>query len=262
MSARLLFFTFELMSNHLTDRNFWTHYWESKPDLAIPISRDYLFSQQLAEIIKRKKPQSAVELGGFPGYYTIFLKKYFGIEATLFDYFVHPGILDSVLHRNGLTQTDITVIESDLFTYIPEKQYDLVLSCGLIEHFEDTKDIITRHLAFLKPGGTLFITLPNFRSVNGWVQKSFDKENYVKHNVECMDSELLAGILTELNLEVLQSGYFGRYSVWLENRNEKSVLTKAFIKTIWLIGKVATKLVPFESKALSPYIVLEAVKKQ
>jgi SAM-dependent methyltransferase len=248
------------MSNLLTDRNFWTRYWESKTDLAIQVNPDYLFHQQLESIIKRDKPKSAVELGGFPGYYTIFLKKYFGIESTLFDYFVHYGILKSVLNKNGLREEDIQVVEADLFNYSPEKKYDLVLSCGLIEHFEDTKDILTRHLNFLNPGGTLFITLPNFRSVNGWVQKTFDKENYVKHNIKCMDPELLSGILKELNLQILTAGYFGRYSVWLENRKEKSVLTKAFIKTIWLAGKLATRIVPVESRALSPYIVLEARK--
>jgi 2-polyprenyl-3-methyl-5-hydroxy-6-metoxy-1,4-benzoquinol methylase len=58
---------------------------------------------------------------------------------------------------------------------------------GLIEHFNDTKFIIGEHLKFLKPGGTLFITLPNFKSVNGWVQRSFDKENYDKHNINSMD---------------------------------------------------------------------------
>lgn len=249
------------MSNQLTDRQFWTHYWESKPDLAIPINRDYLFHQQLEEIIEREKPGTAIELGGFPGYYTIFLKKYFGIETTLFDYFVHPQILKSVLTRNDLAPGDISIIEADLFNYQSEKKYDLVLSLGLIEHFEDTKDIIARHLEFLKPGGTLFITLPNFKSVNGWVQKNFDKENYLKHNINCMDPHLLAGILKGLGLEVKKAGYWGRYSVWLENENEKSGLVKAFIKAIWFIGKVATKIIPVESKQLSPYIVLEAVKK-
>lgn len=248
------------MSNLLTDRNFWTRYWESKTDLAIPVNPDYLFHQQLENLIKRDKPKTAVELGGFPGYYTIFLKKYFAVESTLFDYFVHPGILKSVLNKNGLSEGDIEVVEADLFSYTPEKKYDLVLSCGLIEHFEDTKDIINRHLNFLNPGGTLFITLPNFKSVNGWVQKTFDKENYDKHNIKCMDPQLLAGILKELNLQILTAGYFGSYSVWLENKKEKSVLTKAFIKAIWLAGKVATRIVPVESRALSPYIILEAKK--
>jgi SAM-dependent methyltransferase len=249
------------MSNLLTDRNFWTRYWESKPDLAFTVPRDYLFHEQLGEIVRREKPQTAIELGGFPGYYTIFLKKYFAIDSTLFDYFVHPGILHSVLAKNNLTEKDISIIESDLFEFTPEKQYDLVLSCGLIEHFEDTKDIIARHLNFLKPGGTLFITLPNFKSVNGWVQKTFDKENYLKHNIKCMDPALLEGILTDLNMEVRKAGYWGRYSVWLENKREKSLLVKVFIKTIWFAGKIATRIVPVESQSLSPYIMLEATKR-
>ena len=248
------------MPNLLTDRNFWTRYWESKSDLAFTVPPNYLFHQQLEEIIRREKPETAIELGGFPGYYTIFLKKHFGIDSTLFDYFVHPEILHSVLVKNGLSEKDISIIESDLFEYLPEKQYDLVLSCGLIEHFEDTKDIIARHLSFLKPGGTLFITLPNFRSVNGWVQKNFDKENYLKHNINCMDPAFLQGILKELGMEVRKAGYWGRYSVWLENKSEKSTAVKAFIKTIWLAGKVLTKIIPVESKSLSPYIMLEAKK--
>lgn len=246
------------MGNQLTDRNFWTNYWESKPDLAITIDKNHLFHQQLEQIIKRDKIQTAIELGGFPGYYSIFLTKYLGIRTTLFDYFIHPGILKKVLKKNGMNQADLTVIEADLFKFQPAEKYDLVLSCGLIEHFKDTKDIIERHLEFLNPGGTLFITLPNFRGVNGWVQKTFDRENYQKHYIECMDPELLAGILKELKLEVIKASYYGNFSIWLENKSQKSILTKVFIKFIWFIGKVITKLIPFESKSLSPYIILEA----
>lgn len=250
------------MENQLTDRKFWTNYWESKPDLAISIDKNYLFHQQIEEIVKKQQIKTAIELGGFPGYYSIFLTKYLGVKTTLFDYFIHPGILKKVLNKNGLQESDITVIENDIFQYKPEQQFDLVLSCGLIEHFKDTKDIIERHLEFLNPGGTLFITLPNFRSVNGWVQKTFDTDNYLKHHIECMDTAYLENILKDLNLEVLQADYWGRYSVWLENKDQKSVLTKVFIKSIWILGKVFTKIVPVESRALSPYIVLEARKKQ
>ena len=246
------------MGNQLTDRQFWTNYWESKSDLAIQIDKNYLFHQQLEEIVKTNNVQTAIELGGFPGYYSIFLHKYLGVKTTLFDYFIHQDILKKVLKENSLEESDIPVIENDLFKCKPQQKYDLVLSCGLIEHFKDTKDIIERHLKFLKPEGTLFITLPNFRSVNGWVQKTFDRDNYDKHYIECMDTEYLAEILKELGMKSIKSSYFGRYSVWLENKDQKSGVTKAFIKTIWFIGKVFTKLLPFESKFLSPYIVLEA----
>lgn len=246
------------MTNELTDREFWTNYWESKTNLAIAIEKYYLFHRQLESIVQRDKISTAIELGGFPGYYTIFLKRYLGVDSTLFDYFVHKEILKNVLAKNQLSIDEISVIESDLFTYQPAKTYDLVLSCGLIEHFQDTKDIIKRHIQFLKPGGTLFITLPNFKSVNGWVQRNFDLENYEKHNTNCMNPVLLSKICTELGLIVKQAGYWGKYSVWLENKSQKSMLTKAFIKTIWLAGKIFTKAIPFESRLLSPYIIIEA----
>jgi hypothetical protein len=75
-----------------------------------------------------------------------------------------------------------------------------------------------------------------------------------------MDTKYLAAILEEVGMKSIKSSYFGRYSVWLENKDQKSGLTKAFIKSIWFIGKVVTKVLPFESKLLSPYIVLEARK--
>ncbi len=248
------------MGNLLTDREFWEKYWENKDGLAVDIPGNYLFHRQLREITEREKISSAIELGGFPGYYAIFLKKYLGIDSTLLDYFVHRGILEQVLAKNGLSANDIGIIEADLFNNKPAQQYDLVLSCGLIEHFEDTKDIIARHLPYLKPGGTLLITLPNFKGVNGWVQKTFDRSNYDKHNISSMNPVLLSSIATELGLSVKRSEYFGGYSIWLENKKEKSALTKAFIKALWLAGKIPAKLFGFESQALSPYIILEARK--
>ena len=244
----------------MTDRNFWVSFWESKKDLIFELPADYVFGRMLAQIVKEKNIKSAVELGGFPGYYATYLKKYQQIEATLFDYFVHYDLVNRLLKKNGLKEGDIQIIESDLFTYHPEKQYDLVLSFGLIEHFTDLKDIIQNHLKFLNPGGTLFITLPNFRGVNGWVQKKFDHENYLKHNISSMDLELLETISKQLGLKVKRVAYHGRFTVWLENKAQKSAATKAIVKSIWLSGKVITKIFGFESKALSPYIILEAEK--
>ena len=159
--------------------------------------------------------------------------------------------------RPDLLEDDIHVIEADLFNYQSDRQYDIVSSFGLIEHFGDTKDIISRHVSFLKPGGKLFITLPNFRSVNGWVQRTFDKSNYDKHNISSMDPQFLASIATELGLKEVRSYYSGGFSIWLENRKQHSVLTRACVKLLWYAGKVPTKIFRFESRVLAPYIILE-----
>mgnify|MGYP006331052613 FL=1 len=248
------------MNNELTDRAFWVNYWENKDGLAVNIPSAYLFHEQLKNLIEKNKVQSAIELGGFPGYYAVFLRKYFKLDVSLLDYFVHPPITKALLESNDLKEEDVHIIETDLFKYVPEKQYDLVLSCGLIEHFHDTADIINRHIAFMKPGGTLFITLPNFKALNGWFQKRYDRENYDKHNIDCMDPVLLANICRKAGLEVLQARYFGNFSLWLENEKEKPLAVRALKKAIWLTGKIFTKMIPFNSKQLSPYIIIEAKK--
>lgn len=248
------------MSNVLTNRDFWLNYWQRKTGLAIEILENYLFHKQLTAIIEQDSIKTAIELGGFPGYYAVYLKKYHDLDVTLLDFFIYPPITSALLAANGLQANDVEIIEADLFAYTPQKQYDLVLSCGLIEHFTDTKDIIKRHMAFLKPGGGLFITLPNFRGINGWFQLKFDKENYDKHNINCMDPELLETICKDLGLKVLRSEYFGKFSVWLENEKEKPIWVKAFKKTVWILGKVFTRVFSFETKQLSPYIMVYAKK--
>lgn len=248
------------MTNELTDRAFWTKYWEAKNGLAIRVPPNYLFHEQLRRIVQEGQVRTAIELGGFPGYYTIFLKKHLSMEACLLDYFIHPDIIAELCAENGMSLNEIKIIETDLFNYQPKETYDLVLSCGLIEHFKDTKDIIRRHVQFLNPGGTLFITLPNFRGFNGWIQKTFDRDNYEKHEIACMDPALLRTILEELGLEVKQAVFYGKFSAWLENWNQQTNLTKVFFKLAWFAGKVFTKIIPFESKALSPYLLIEAKK--
>lgn len=248
------------MDKNLTDRNFWKAFWESKKDLIFYIKPDYVFGNILTKLIKDNHIKNAVEVGGFPGYYTVFFKKYQHIDATLFDYFIHDGLIKELLAKNGLEYQDISVIEADLFTYEPKTRYDLVTSFGLIEHFADLKDIIARHVALLNPKGTLFLTLPNFTGVNGWIQRKFDPENYSKHNITSMNPKLLTAICNELGLVEVESYYHGKFSVWLENNAQQTGLVKGIVKSIWLAGKLFTKAIPIESKSLSPYIVLKARK--
>jgi SAM-dependent methyltransferase len=247
------------MEQNLTDRNFWKAFWESKKDLIFTIKPDYYFGNIMGKLIAEKGIKNAIELGGFPGYYSTYLKKYRHLDTTLFDYYIDEDIINRLLDKNGLKPGDIHIIEADLFTYQSPKLYDMVLSFGLIEHFSDTKDIIKRHIQFLKPGGVLFVTLPNFKGVNGWVQRKFDSGNYDKHYIESMDLQLLISACRELGLTEVEAYYHGKFSVWLENRSEQGAVVKTLIKTIWLAGKLFTKLLPIETKLFSPYIVLKAI---
>jgi SAM-dependent methyltransferase len=246
------------MEQNLTDRGFWKSFWESRKNLILYLKPDYVFGDILAGLIKEKGIKNAIELGGFPGYYSVYLKKYQHIDTTLFDYYIHEGLIKDLLTKNGLKDGDINIIEADLFNYTPAEKYDMVLSFGLIEHFSDTASIIKTHLQFLKPGGTLFITLPNFTGINGWVQKNFDKENYDKHYIDCMNPAFLAETCKNLGLKEVESYYHGRFTVWLENKSEQSTFAKSIVKTIWAAGKVVNRIFPVENKTMAPYIVVKA----
>lgn len=245
---------------NLTDRTFWLKYWENKEDLNINIPENYILSANLKEIQKSHPFKNAIELGGFPGYYSIYLKKWLNVDATLLDYVIHPTIIDDVFKKNNLTKKDISLIEADIFNFKPNELYDLVMSVGVIEHFDDTNKIIKQHLKFMSEKGVLFINIPNFRGFNGWLQKTFDPENYSKHNINCMDLDFLKKICQDLGLKGITVEYYGGFMMWLENLETKSIFFKAAFKSTWFILKVISKLIPVESKAFSPYINITAYK--
>lgn len=245
----------------LTDREFWLKYWEShRQEVNVAVAENNLFSPVFKQIFAEKDIKSTCELGGFPGTFSIYLKKKYGVNTTLVDYVIHPEILAEVLQTNGLKRDDLTVIEADLFDYTPQSTSDLVFSVGLIEHFDDTAKIISLHLPFLAAEGTLLIFLPNFRGLNGWFQRTFDKENYLKHNIGCMDPALLAEICRNLGLTQVKANWYAHFGLWLERENEKPFAARLLKKSLWFCGKVFFKIFPFNSRWFSPYIVLTARK--
>ncbi len=245
---------------NLTDRQFWLNYWESKTDLIFEVKDNFILTDILNQIIRSNTVKSALEIGGFPGHYSVYIHKKYGIQTGLLDFVIHPKIIQDLLKKNGLPSKSVDLIETDLFESTHKQQYDFVFSNGLIEHFEDTKIIIEKHLDYLANNGVLFLSLPNFRGLNGWFQRNFDKENYEKHNIKSMDIDLLRSICQSFGMKNIEVRYHGKFMLWLENYQQQTFWVKALQKTTWFLGKVFFKLIPIETKAFSPYIVLIAQK--
>lgn len=243
----------------LTSKAFWLDYWEShKNDVLVKVPEQNLFTPIFVQLFKKYPIKTTCELGGFPGSFSVYLKKKYQTESTLVDYVIHSGIMEEFLKTNDLKSSDLKVIEADVFQYEPQEKYDLVYSIGLIEHFENTQNIIEQHLKFIHPGGQLLLLLPNFTGLNGWFQKTFDKSNYDKHYIPSMNPNLLANICQKLGLMNIEAGFLGKFGLWLEKENEKSSFARFLKKTIWFLGKVFFKIFPIESKLFSPYIVVKA----
>ena len=145
---------------------------------------------------------------------------------------------------------------TDFFNFSTDGKYDIVFSLGFIEHFNDTRDVILRHVDLLAPGGLLLIVLPNLLGLNGWIQRRFDKENYDAHNLKSMEIDQLKKIMATFSLKDLRVEYTRKPIVWLEPKAKTSLMIRRMVKMI----SYAIKLFPVKGKFLSPYIVIAARK--
>ena len=225
------------------------------------IEEDYSFHECLKRVsLLLGASCSAIELGGFPGGFSIYLKKYCFLDVTLLDYYIDQQVISSVLKRNQLRPRDVKVIEADIFTYNPENTYDLVCSFGLIEHFTNLEQVLRCHLKFMKPGGLLFVTLPNFCGVNGLLQKIFDPANLAIHNLAVMDLVLLRNALSALGMLDIQVEYYPSSQVWLEDIRNRHLIIQVIVRIVNKAVKFLAKLFGLRSRWFSNSIVIFAKK--
>lgn len=247
--------------NNTTDRNFWKSFWETKKDVLIKkIDATHGFYDVFEDIINNNDVNDCLEIGGFPAHYSIMLKKSFNIDAYLLDFYIHEGILEEVLKINDFNHSDLNLIEADLFTHIPTQKFDFVFSLGFIEHFNEAESVCAKHMDYIKDGGHLFITLPNFRGINGWVNKTFDRAVYDTHVINTMKLDVLDNICKNIGLKDYKISYYGRSGVWLENWKKRSIFIVLLIKTINTISRLITNTFRFESRLFSPFIVITGKK--
>ncbi|MBT4652046.1 MAG: class I SAM-dependent methyltransferase [Candidatus Pacebacteria bacterium] len=247
------------MNTGLTSKSFWLKYWQTK-DLVIPIKKNYPFSDLFQKYCSPRQLKTFLEIGGFPGYFAIYLKKHLGYEVSLLDYVVQRKTIHKLLKKNGLKKKDLIVHEKDFFNFSTKKKYDVVFSSGFIEHFENYDEIIKKHWQLTNKGGVMLIILPNLLGLNGHFQLMFDPDNLNIHNLSSMNIKSLKKIIKNLNPSKFEVRYYGGLSIWLENLNQKSLFQKLLVYGVYAIGKIF-KLFRINSKFTSPFIYLVAHKK-
>jgi 2-polyprenyl-3-methyl-5-hydroxy-6-metoxy-1,4-benzoquinol methylase len=85
-------------------------------------------------------------------------------------------------------------------------RFDVVISFGVIEHFEQTAEALRAMAKLLKPGGRMFDDIPNFTGVLGKYQKLLDRVMYDAHVP--MSREALASAHRQAGLEIESCDYF------------------------------------------------------
>jgi SAM-dependent methyltransferase len=242
-----------LIINNLTDNSDWANYWVNRS-----IEKN---GKMFFEDLKINFPANStlIEIGGFPGQFAAYFKKKLNCDVTILDYYIDNKIIKAVEKVNGIEPNSIKYIESDFLSAGLTNEYDIVCSFGFIEHFRDTNEIIKKHVKCLKNGGTLFITIPNFRGINGLAQKLFHAENYKKHNINCMNIPYLLRIMREMNMKNIRIEYFGIPSIVFE----KEVKMNQYIfSLIDIFGKVIAHIPFKKNRVFAPFICIYGIKQE
>lgn len=110
-------------------------------------------------------------------------------------------------------------VQGDFFSFEPGRRYDVVASFGFIEHFEDWRAVVDRHIDLVAPGGHLLLTVPNFVGLlQRCFQATLNRESYLRHNLQAMHPRLWAEHLERRSFEILSCGYHGAVDYWVDEQ--------------------------------------------
>jgi 2-polyprenyl-3-methyl-5-hydroxy-6-metoxy-1,4-benzoquinol methylase len=195
---------------------YWDHVWEGQatPDAIDPESRkitnhvylcfDRFFSTTLAD--KLVPGSELIEVGCGRSRWLPYFANRFGVGVSGIDYSsVGCRQAEAILAKSG---TRGAISHADIFDppgYLLGR-FDVVVSFGVVEHFDRPSDCVAMMARFGRPGGTLLTLVPNLAGVAGIIQKYLCRRIYDTHVV--LDRDALAAIHRDAGLEVRSCEYF------------------------------------------------------
>ena len=236
--------------NNITDEAHWDEYWKNYRFDKIP--REVIFEKYM---IKLTRGSSFIEIGGFPGIFAAYFYKRGIRDVSILDFHMNESIVRKLEKQSGLPKNTIHCIQADFFSFESEKKYDIVFSSGFIEHFQDTADVIRRHVNLMSKNGQLLILIPNFLGLNGKIQARYDKENLDSHNLKSMEINYLKEIMKPYGFYEFSVEYIGKPMVWLEPKPENNNY-RGKVKALSFF----LKLFQVKGRLLSPFIAIYARK--
>jgi len=156
---------------------------------------------------------SCFEVGCYPGRHLIYMGKRFGYTANGIDW--TPSVrtrTPEFLRANGVRVGQFYCADFEKFDC--DRTFDFVYSLGFIEHFWNLEEIIKKHIALVKPGGTLFLSCPNFRGLQFVFHRIFDAKDLRAHVVDTMDLARWRRVLQANGMEVVREGYYRTVGFW------------------------------------------------
>lgn len=240
----------------LTDEPFWDTFWASV-EVPAEVDRTSIFDRSFLPILARGVAASGatnvIEVGCAPGRWLSYCAREYGLKVTGYE---SSPTGAAKTKDNFVTQgVDGTILEEDFLTAdLPREAFDLILSLGFIEHFDDPTEVVARHATMLRPGGVLLLEVPNLKGVNLALLRWTRSPLLAHHNLEVMDPSALNRLARLAGLDRLEGGYFGGFEPSFVDLREKPFLVRAGFSAVGRLRGRVPALDGFNSGGTSGYL--------
>jgi len=166
---------------------------------------------------------SLFEIGCAPGRWLVWFQQELGYKVSGCD--TSPRGAQLTRDNLRLNNVDGVIYEMDFMSDpAPLHEFDIVVSLGVIEHFDDPKPFVQRHVEFLKPGGILVLEVPNMA---GWLNcrllKSARMDDLISvHNLDTINTKFFKSMARELGLDIRFLNYVGGFDPGMVVHNHDS----------------------------------------
>jgi len=239
----------------LSNKTQWASRWNKNTisELTLPINKPIFKErhQLFQRFLKSKEGESCLEVGAFPGTYLKYFFDFFGYQPWGVEYVESCAI--SAQENLNEAGVPAHVIAKDFFTLdvsdSPTGQgWDLTVSFGFVEHFEDSRDAVAKHIAMTRPGGSVVISIPNHSGINGAIMRLIDKEKWSQHNLMSL-ADLEDAVSRCGGVDVIFSGYVGHLGFWNAGlysklKNKLPKMYKFIRAPLWFVEWVGQWFIP------------------
>ncbi|MDJ0531162.1 MAG: class I SAM-dependent methyltransferase [Xenococcaceae cyanobacterium MO_207.B15] len=239
-------------------------YWSKSGNNTTPNSIGSPFQRYFDLYLPKREDWNVIEVGACPGQHLATLSKSHGYKPFAIDFL--PAVRDLPKFFRVQNLKNLTVFETDFLNWNSPILFDVTMSYGFIEHFENWEEVILKHWNITNPGGYMVIGVPILSPAQMLLRRLVYTQEKLEellatHNLAAMD---LKGILKVVNgfndSEIVFSSHIMQMHNWILP-NAPYVRSKgAWIVHVWnKLAKFPRKL-DWSSYFFSPY-VLVIVKK-
>lgn len=209
-----------------------------------------------------KRPDwTALEVGACPGGHLLALARNHGYRPVALDYLPDVQDLPERFKDHGIN--NLEVIEADFLTFETDRRFNIVMSFGFLEHFENPMDILVRHWKLVAPGGLLLIGVPIFGPLQMLLRRLVLTPEKLAwtlgaHNREIMNLKVLRDSCRSLPgcAEVVMASHVREMEMWFSRSDAHVRRGRVWILYLWKIIALLPKWLHVSCKLFSPYALV------